>query len=145
MKSMGAGVKMHGASAVPHAIVKDGVVVNVVSWDSKEFPKWRPVEGEAVPCDDTVAVGYLWDGVRFSNPNAKSRVVLTLDEAKARRIAEIDAAYAGIALRLSVSDTAKDQARKAGLVAIDAVRAAQSREEARQISSDFVSQVRGMS
>ena len=51
-----------------HAIIKNGVVVNVCLWDGDE-KTWKPDPGTtAVLAEDGGEIGQLWDGERFSDP-----------------------------------------------------------------------------
>src|SRR5688572_25854611 len=91
-KLAGFAVKIHGGHGMPHAIVRDGVVVNVIIWDANEAPGWKPEKGVALPCDGAVAIGHLWDGIRFTDPTPP-RAIEPIDEVKQRRISDIDRAY----------------------------------------------------
>lgn len=45
-----------------HAIVRDGVVENIIDWDG-DTEKWSPPEGAtAHPFDGFVSIGWLWNG-----------------------------------------------------------------------------------
>lgn len=53
-----------------HAIVREGVVENVILWDS-ENSVWDAPEGVdviLVPWEEFVGVGYLFDGKNFTSP-----------------------------------------------------------------------------
>ena len=53
-----------------YAIVKDGVVINVVVWDG-DTTNWSPEDGtDAVPVTDGVlaGIGYAYDGKVFTAP-----------------------------------------------------------------------------
>lgn len=49
-----------------YAIVKKGVVTNVVVWDGKS--DWVPESGKAVLAEGTVDIGWLYDGKEFTPP-----------------------------------------------------------------------------
>ncbi|MGQ7792909.1 hypothetical protein ACUN0C_10915 [Faunimonas sp. B44] len=49
-----------------YAVVEDGVVTNVVLWDS-ETP-WAPEAGEAIACPIDVGIGWACDGEGFRPP-----------------------------------------------------------------------------
>ncbi|CAK7025443.1 hypothetical protein [Saezia sanguinis] len=48
-----------------YAVVKDGVVVNLVVWDGKS--QWRPDEGKAIAlgAEDIVDIGYVYEDGKF--------------------------------------------------------------------------------
>jgi len=52
-----------------YAIIKDGVVVNVILWDGQA--EWQPPEGATlVNVDDIIfGPGYLYDGETFTDPS----------------------------------------------------------------------------
>jgi len=52
-----------------YAVVKDGVVVNLVVWDGKS--QWRPDEGKAVALKegDVVDIGDAYVGGEFVRPS----------------------------------------------------------------------------
>lgn len=123
-------VKVHGSNATPHAIVKGGAVVNVTRWDSAEAPAWKPHDGEAVPCDDTVGIGHLWNGTTFTDPHWRPKLPLDLDKVKAQRVAEIDRAFRDESHGLFVDDAKRHAMRLAALAAVEKARAAATIEEA---------------
>ena len=49
-----------------YAVVKDGVVVNLVSWGGEG--DWHPEIGEAVQVNGMVSKGWLYDGKTFFKP-----------------------------------------------------------------------------
>lgn len=49
-----------------YAVVKDGVVVNLIAWDGKG--NWQPEIGEAVQVHGMVSKGWLYDGKTFFKP-----------------------------------------------------------------------------
>lgn len=50
-----------------YALVRDGVVVNVIVWDGES--EWTTPEGcVAVECDNTVGPRFTYDGKTFSPP-----------------------------------------------------------------------------
>jgi hypothetical protein len=64
-----------------HAVVRDGVVENVVEWNGDS--EWTPPEGATVvAATDSVGVGWSYDGETFSAPV----VQLTLDERRAVKV-----------------------------------------------------------
>jgi hypothetical protein len=140
-KLAGIPVKVHGHDATRHAIVKDGVVVNVVLWDSRGAPGWKPAEGEAVPCDGTVSPGCTWNGEKFTTPHVPPKVLISLDEAKAKRIVEIDRAFRDASQGLFVDDTKREEMRADALAAVDAVRAAATHEEAQAVKDTAVARM----
>ncbi|HDT5217313.1 TPA: hypothetical protein RCG95_000027 [Enterobacter roggenkampii] len=50
-----------------YAVVKDGLVINIVSWDG--ISDWSPDDGVAVACPEDVSPGWLYDGDTFTNPD----------------------------------------------------------------------------
>ena len=50
-----------------YAVVLNDVVINVVLWDG--IADWSPIEGEAVPLTGNAGIGWIYDGVSFSDPN----------------------------------------------------------------------------
>ncbi|HFK5702772.1 TPA: hypothetical protein ACG0A7_002511 [Enterobacter roggenkampii] len=53
-----------------YAMVTDGSVVNVVEWDGTGT--WNPNEAGAILCPVEVAVGWLYNGTSFTDPNVKT-------------------------------------------------------------------------
>nr|WP_312975974.1 tail fiber assembly protein [Atlantibacter hermannii] len=55
-----------------YAVVKDGLVINIVAWDGGTDedgnPNWLPEEGYAVETDGTVGIGWTYDGEVFTAP-----------------------------------------------------------------------------
>lgn len=51
-----------------YAVVKDGVVINMVVWDG--VTEWQPSEGFAVPAPDYVGIGWKYEEEKFIDPNA---------------------------------------------------------------------------
>ena len=51
-----------------YAVVKDGVVINMVVWDG--VTEWQPAEGFAVPAHDYVGIGWRYEDEKFIDPNA---------------------------------------------------------------------------
>ena len=49
-----------------YAVVKDGIVINIVVWDGET--EWQPDEGYAVKTDGSVGIGWLYDGETFTPP-----------------------------------------------------------------------------
>ena len=49
-----------------YAVVKSGVIVNVIVWDG--VSEWSPPEGTTIVKTDTAGIGWLWDGETFYNP-----------------------------------------------------------------------------
>lgn len=49
-----------------YAIVKDGVVVNVVAWDG--VSEWTPPEGTQAIESPEAGIGWLHDGTAFHRP-----------------------------------------------------------------------------
>lgn len=49
-----------------YAVVKSGVVVNVIVWDG--VAEWTPPDGCEMIESDEVGVGWAWDGNTFSRP-----------------------------------------------------------------------------
>ncbi|WP_313471694.1 tail fiber assembly protein [Atlantibacter hermannii] len=49
-----------------YAVVKDGIVINIVAWDGET--EWQPDEGYAVKTDGSVGIGWLYDGETFTPP-----------------------------------------------------------------------------
>jgi len=49
-----------------YAVVKDGIVINIVVWDGET--EWQPDEGYAVKTDGSVGIGWLYDGNDFTPP-----------------------------------------------------------------------------
>lgn len=49
-----------------YAVVKDGVVINIVVWDGET--EWQPDDGFAVKTDGSVGIGWLYDGETFTQP-----------------------------------------------------------------------------
>lgn len=49
-----------------YAVVKEGVVINVVAWDGEA--EWSPDAGVAVKTDTPVAIGWSYDDGVFSAP-----------------------------------------------------------------------------
>lgn len=49
-----------------YAVVKDGVVINIVVWDGET--EWQPDDGFAVKTDGSVGIGWLFDGETFTQP-----------------------------------------------------------------------------
>ncbi|ELP6610555.1 tail fiber assembly protein [Escherichia coli] len=49
-----------------YAVVKDGIVINVVVWDGET--EWQPDEGYAVKTDGSVGICWLYDGETFTQP-----------------------------------------------------------------------------
>lgn len=87
LAATGEAATVHGRYASLHAIVHDGVVINVTRWDPDEHEDWSPHKGDAVPCDETVAIGHLWDGQRFTDPTPPS-----VPEPKRAKVVEFSAA-----------------------------------------------------
>ena len=51
-----------------HAIIKDGIVINVALWDGET--EWTPPEETiAISCPDDVGPDWLYDGVNFTAPS----------------------------------------------------------------------------
>lgn len=59
------------AAGSRYAVVRDGVVANLVIWIGE--PMWRPVEGFAVAAGEEVAIGWLWTGAAFAPPPRDGR------------------------------------------------------------------------
>lgn len=53
-----------------YAVVKDGVVVNLIAWDGKG--NWQPEIGVAVQVHGMVSKGWLYDGKTFFKPVGQS-------------------------------------------------------------------------
>lgn len=49
-----------------YAVVKDGIVINIVVWDGET--EWQPDDGEAVKIDNVAGIGWLYDGKKFTPP-----------------------------------------------------------------------------
>lgn len=139
----GVSVKVHGANAARHAIVKDGAVVNVILVDLQEFPEWTaPEGGVAVPCPDWVSAGCTHGNGTFADPRARPKQWISVAEARDKRVREIDAAFQKINASLLVNEEEKSAARQDALTAIDRVRAGNSREEIWEIAEVFLSKYR---
>lgn len=54
-----------------YAVIKDGIVINMVSWDG--VTEWQPAEGFAVPSPDYVGIGWRYEDGKFTDPNATSQ------------------------------------------------------------------------
>lgn len=54
-----------------YAIVESGHVTDTVIWDGES--NWSPIKGEAVPIDDTIGIGWLYDGKKFTAPKPPER------------------------------------------------------------------------
>lgn len=63
-----------------YAIVKDGVVINMVVWDGKT--EWEPEEGEAIKADNFAGIGWLYDGKKFTAPEPTAEEVEQQNESK---------------------------------------------------------------
>lgn len=55
-------------AAVRWAVIRDGVVENVIEWDGETT--WEPEPGAAIVADEDglAQPGYLYDGVSFTAP-----------------------------------------------------------------------------
>lgn len=50
-----------------YAVVRDGIVENVILWDGER--PWQPPEGTtAVACATEVSIGWIYDGDAFQPP-----------------------------------------------------------------------------
>ncbi|HGG0598098.1 hypothetical protein M8T05_11230 [Enterobacter roggenkampii] len=49
-----------------YAVVENGIVINVVIWDGESG--WVPEEGYVVKADDSVGIGWVYDGKGFTPP-----------------------------------------------------------------------------
>ena len=52
-----------------YALVRDGVVENVIAWDPVAQPEFEPPSGlDAIPCSTPVGIGWAYDGDDFTEP-----------------------------------------------------------------------------
>ncbi len=49
-----------------YAVVNNGVVVNIAVWDGES--EWKPTDGIAVPAEEGVGIGWLYDGEKIIKP-----------------------------------------------------------------------------
>lgn len=63
-----------------YAVVKDGIVINIVAWDGET--EWQPDEGYAVKTDGTVGIGWLYDGKGFTPPEPTQEKIEQQNEAR---------------------------------------------------------------
>lgn len=79
-----------------YAIVKKGIVSNTVMWDG--VSDWKPDSGKMILIDETVGIGWVFDGEKFTPPvvpelSAEEKMAISgqikeslLDQAKAALI-----------------------------------------------------------
>lgn len=71
-----------------YAVVKDGIVINIVVWDGET--EWQPDDGEAVKIDDVAGIGWLYDGKKFTPPpepdKTHAELVVEADAEKQSRL-----------------------------------------------------------
>ncbi|WP_088347779.1 MULTISPECIES: hypothetical protein [Rhodomicrobium] len=125
--------KLHGLSAMPYAVVENGVVINMVMWDPNEFPDWKPVRGELVQSDGTAAIGHVYAEGRFTDPNYVEPVLLPLETVKMRRIREVNSQFISSSGGLFVSPETVKEMRDGALAAIEQIKLAETREDALHI------------
>ena len=53
-----------------YAVIKNGIVVNVVSWDGPDSTDsaWSPGEYDVVELPDNAGIGWLYSGGEFTAP-----------------------------------------------------------------------------
>ena len=62
-----------------YAIIRNGVVEQIILWDGVN--DWRPPSGtELIQCDDTVNLGDLYGGKKFSKPIVSAKVASEIIE-----------------------------------------------------------------
>lgn len=71
-----------------YAVVKDGIVINIVVWDGET--EWQPDDGEAVKIDNVAGIGWLYDGKEFTPPpepdKTHAELVVEADAEKQSRL-----------------------------------------------------------
>lgn len=71
-----------------YAVVKDGIVINMVVWDG--VTEWQPDEGMAVAADEYAGIGWSYDGEKFTPPPveepAKEELVAATEADRQSRI-----------------------------------------------------------
>ncbi|EMB2428711.1 tail fiber assembly protein [Escherichia coli] len=63
-----------------YAVVKDGIVINIVVWDGET--EWQPDDGEAVKIDNVAGIGWLYDGKKFTAPEPTQEEIEQQNESK---------------------------------------------------------------
>lgn len=56
-----------GSNEMTYAIVRDGIIVNIIAWDGAA-PYVTPEGCELHAVEGAAGVGWLYDGVTFTNP-----------------------------------------------------------------------------
>lgn len=81
-----------------YAVVVNGVCVDIVMWDG--VSQWEPKEGEAVPANDNVGIGWLWDGNEFTPPKTQEPMN---EEKRKAALSELSTNYQSDITKLNIS------------------------------------------
>lgn len=112
-----------------YAVVKDGKVINVIVWDPDATPSWKPLEGEAVPYDGRVEIGFDYTNGQFVD-NRPQLPDTDLSKVKEQYIARIDMVFRTAVDNMFVDAAKREELRLKAVAAANAVTASTSIEDA---------------